>query len=362
MESLLLSNLLYRKTRTVLSVLGIALGVTLVALTTGLVRGFESSQAARNSAITAEIMLRPPGGQFTLGSSLSNIPVMPVDNVQQLQSIEGVEEIVPISQVMLGPHLIDGVDYDQFTKVSNARIIEGRPPVSDDELIIDGVLQQRRGWSAGEWIPILGGVRQIVGVYGPESLARFKVTLSSMQRFTNRPGSCTMALIRIKPGSSIEAVAARIKRALPDHNLILTRNLPALYARGTPALQTFLNVTVGLAATISFLIMLLSMHTTIMERTKQIGILKSLGASNYWIAAEVEKEAIALAMLGVCGGLALSLAGKAVLETATTLTVAFDPFWLTLGVMTALLAGAVGALYPALRAASQDPVKALSYE
>ncbi len=143
---------------------------------------------------------------------------------------------------------------------------------------------------------------------------------------------------------------------------MLTRDLPILISQGTPALNTFLDVVVLLAIIVSSLVILLTMYTTVTERTRQIGVLKSLGASKFWIAGEIEKEALLISSLGVVAGFALSVIGKFIITRLTTMSVTLEPMWLLYALALGMLAGVLGALYPALRAANQDPVEALAYE
>jgi putative ABC transport system permease protein len=104
------------------------------------------------------------------------------------------------------------------------------------------------------------------------------------------------------------------------------------------------------------------MYTTVTERTRQIGVLKSLGASKRWIAGEIEKEALLLSLLGVVSGFVLSVVGKYIVQRSTGINVDLEGIWLFYALALGMTSGALGALYPALRAANQDPVKALSYE
>ena len=129
-----------------------------------------------------------------------------------------------------------------------------------------------------------------------------------------------------------------------------------------PALNVFIDVVVGVAASISMLVILLAMYTTVTERTRQIGVLKSLGMSNAGVAWVIEQEALVVSVLGVLLGVVLTLAARFLVMHMTTLTVDIEPRWLGVSLLIGLLGGTLGALYPALRAARQDPVEALSYE
>src|SRR5215216_4758273 len=136
MDNLVLSNILYRKTRTITTMAGVALGVALVVLTVGIVHGFLNDQGRRNSALTAEILVGPPG--TTIGLSLNPTLGLPVSRASEIRSIPEVIEAVPVGQTLRG-RMIDGIDFQSFTRVSDLRIVEGRSPQAPYEAIIDRV-------------------------------------------------------------------------------------------------------------------------------------------------------------------------------------------------------------------------------
>jgi putative ABC transport system permease protein len=104
------------------------------------------------------------------------------------------------------------------------------------------------------------------------------------------------------------------------------------------------------------------MYTTVTERTRQIGILKSLGMSKASIAWVIEQEAILVSVLGVFTGVILTLLLRVTVMRSTSLIVDIEPKWIAISLVVGLIGGSIGALYPALRAARQDAVEALSYE
>src|SRR5207253_5077794 len=159
-----------------------------------------------------------------------------------------------------------------------------------------------------------------------------------------------------------DAVAERIHQVFSEDQIIFTRDLPELYASSVPALDVFIDVVVGVAAVISMLVILLAMYTTVSERTRQIGILKSLGMSKGAIAWAIEQEAILVSVLGVFTGVILMLLLRVSVMRSTDLIVDVEPKWIAISLIVGLLGGSIGALYPALRAARQDAVEALSYE
>ena len=132
--------------------------------------------------------------------------------------------------------------------------------------------------------------------------------------------------------------------------------------QGVPALNVFLDVVIGVAAAISGLIILLTMYTTVTERTRQIGILKSLGMSNAGIAGIITQEAILISIFGILSGVVLTYLRRLILTQFITLDVEIKPSVLLIVFIVGLIGGAIGALYPALRAARLDAVDALNYE
>ena len=110
------------------------------------------------------------------------------------------------------------------------------------------------------------------------------------------------------------------------------------------------------------LVILLAMYTTVTERTRPIGILKALGMSKTAIAWVIEKEALVVSFLGLAVGVLLTLVARFFVMRVTSLTIEIEPQWILMSLLVGLVGGSLGALYPALRAARQDAVDALSYE
>ena len=183
-----------------------------------------------------------------------------------------------------------------------------------------------------------------------------------MQEQEGAEGRASAILVACNDPAQQDAVAARILERFPEDQLIFTRDLPEIYASGVPALNVFIKVVVGVAAAISMLVILLAMYTTVTERTRQIGILKSLGMSKASIAWVIEQEAIIVSVLGVVVGVLLTLLAQLIVTRTTSLTIEIEPRWVLIALAVGLLGGSIGALYPALRAARQDAVEALSYE
>jgi putative ABC transport system permease protein len=365
MDSLVLSNIAHRPARTAVSILGTAVGVLLIVFTVGLAHGMLHERGRRESNIGAEIMLRASG---SLGFGGSAPFVLPVSRAAEIVQIPGVRAAAPLGQMLdrsdigFGTRLIDGIEFDDYQKLTNIRIREGRKLMSGDEVIIDPVWQEQRKAVIGSTVQIFERPFTIVGVYEPPGGGRLKIPLSTMQDQTGGEGKASAILISVLDPAKQDEIAAQIKDRFPEDQIIFTRDLPEIYASGVPALNVFIKVVVGVAAAISMLVILLAMYTTVTERTRQIGILKALGMSKSAIAWVIEKEAILVSILGVTVGVLFTFAARFAVTRMTSLTVEVEPRWVLIALLVGLLGGSIGALYPALRAARQDAVEALSYE
>ena len=188
------------------------------------------------------------------------------------------------------------------------------------------------------------------------------MTLASLQETLEAPGKCTYILIKVKNPADQVAVAKRIDQELPGNKVQFTRDVFASVESSIPNLGIFMRVLVGLAAIISALVVMLAMYTTITERTREIGILKAMGASRRYIISEIEREALVISALGLVVGFALAAGAGFFIHKATSLIFEFGWRWALAAAAIGLLGGALGAFYPAVKAANLDPVNALAYE
>jgi putative ABC transport system permease protein len=366
MDNLVLSNMTHRPARTFVSVLGVAVGVLLIVFTVGLAHGVLRERGRRESEVGAEIMIRAAG---TTGMSSTQRFTLPVSRAEEIQKVAGVRIAVPVGETTdasdtgFGLRVVDGIDLERYARLSGLHIVQGRALQEGDEAIVDSVWTKEHGGAkVGDKVKVFGRDFALVGIYEPPGGARIKIPLATMQDNAGSADYCNEVLVSCTTPAEQETVAARIHEAFPDDQIIFTRDLPELYATGMPALNIFIDVVVGIAAVISLLVILLAMYTTVTERTRQIGVLKSLGMSSIGVAWTIEQEALVVSLLGVLLGIALTLAARSVVMNTTSLTVDIEPRWLLVSFLIGLLGGSIGALYPALRAARQDAVEALSYE
>lgn len=366
MLELILANLKSRPFRTFVSIFGVAIGVTLTLLFSGLAVGISNDMARRAANWKAEIVFTRPGAMELVSAS----PSLSTAYVKKLLEIEGVQSAVPVIRYISpnpkgrwGFQQLDGVDWEEFAKMNQIQIIEGRAPERNNEVILDERQIKQEGKRIGDPIELFGGKPYIiVGIFSPPSGARIKMSLAAMQEVLEAPNKCTYILIKIKDGETPENVAAKINQVLPGNKINLTRDLVIDAQERIPGLNTFLRVLIGVGAFVSAVFVLLSMYTTITERRREIGILKSLGASRKLIVATIESEAFLIGIIGVLVGLTFAFLLASLIQKEFELAVEFTTGWVFTSVFIALFGSLLGAFYPAWKASKIDPVEVMMSE
>lgn len=392
MDSLIAANISQRPLRTALSVIGVALGVILVLLFAGLARGMMRDSADRQANVDAEIRYASSANVQILANPLMLRAayaeafvkgVQPTEDDHDIKPkppIPGVKAASPVGEYVqssvggIGFEIVDGIDYASFIKTTQLRVLEGRA-ISDGralgseyEVMVDRFFIDNNKDIDGHPLKIGGQVKMlghdftVVGTYEPAMLAHSKIPLYTLQQLLGGPENCTFVMVKCEKPELTDSVAQAIEQYYPGNHVIRTSDIPALYSQGLTAVEVFLKVVIWLALVISTLVILLGMYTTIIERTREIGILKSLGASKRFIVTAIEKEAALISVLGVAIGFVVAVIAKFLLEANTRLKIDLQPKWLLIAAVIGIFGGIIGALYPALRAANLDPVEAISYD
>lgn len=357
----------HRPARTIVSIVGIGIGVLLIAFTIGLANGSLRERAEREANVGAEIMFRPSGSVGLSSSDGMRLSTALLDDVKKVEGVANAVAIaqnsVPSTDGITGSRLIDGINYDEYAKVAGMHVIEGRPFVDGrDEIMTDTAWLANKKMKLGDKFKVYDRDFEIVGTYEPSVGSRIKIPLATMQAQLAAEGRGSAFLVKVKEGYEPKTVGQALATQFPNNQVVLTSEIEELYMQGVPALSVFLNVVVAVAGGVSALIILLTMYTTVTERTRQIGVLKSLGMSKTKIAGTILQEALLITFAGVAFGIISTYGLKYALSNWTTLKVEVDPQLLLNILIVGLVSGTIGALYPGIRAARLDAVEALNYE
>ena len=158
---------------------------------------------------------------------------------------------------------------------------------------------------------------------------------------------------------------AGLKKDLPEYPIYAMEELIKQFSvSNLPELKAFIGVVVALSVLFGFLVVFLAMYTAVLERTREIGILKALGATRRDILTQFLLEAALLSLLGGLIGIVLGLlAGMGIAALIPNFPPANVPIWVMLAAAGfSALVGLVFGIAPASKAASLDPIEALRYE
>lgn len=364
-NKLVLENLKQRWVRTLLSALLVSLQVVAILTLVGLSRGLLEDSAHRASGTGADIFLKQGTGfQFSSGQ----VPEGFINFVAKQPHISlavGVL-IFPTGQLL---SFINGVDIAQFDKMSGGfRFVAGGPPRMPDDLIVDVSYAQEHKLQVGQTYKLINHDWHISGIMEGGMLGRLVVQLRRLQELTGNLNPPQISEILVKLDDP-----ARTNEEVTQLNKLLQNNLTAISMRdftanfsinNIPQLRAFIWVIIGVVVIVALLVVFLSMYMAVIERTREIGILKALGAKPLTILDILVREALVLALSGCLIGIALSFAAKSVIMRMfpASLTVITVPDWWfkTGGIV--LVGALLGAMYPGWKAARQDAIEALAYE
>ncbi|RPJ85510.1 MAG: ABC transporter permease [Acidobacteria bacterium] len=363
MLKLICANLFQRPTRTAVSVLAISLGVVLILVSVGLSYGQLTDAADRMRRIGGDFMLQPPNASFFFAL---NSGTLPVRLREVIRKVDGVQEATPVLAKFIGDkfHLVYGIDKESFARVNDSlRFVSGRHFESSHEVIIDTNYARSKKVKVGDRIELLNQSFSVVGIYQEGTASRVMMPLATLQELNGTPDKVTTFFVRAAGKNSLDLVYQRLKERFKDYTITRTADLQEIMTANTPVFKQFVAAVVAISVAVSFLIILLAMYTTITERTREIGILKSLGASKSYIVQLILRESLLICSVGVVLGFVLAaLAIKLILTAFPSMPVNITIGWRVIAALMALSGGVLGALYPALKAAQLDPVKALGYE
>ena len=351
-----------RPVRSFLSVIAIAIQVILVLMIVGLTSGVISEWGKRVEGVGADILVQPPNSSIFFAFVSVG---MQESLAGKIAALSGVDEVAPTVILTEQKHLVMvyGIDYQSFNALSKGFLFrDGRPFEGPDEVIADDIIAQTRHLKVGSQITLLNRPFTVCGIVAHGKGARFFIPIRSAQEIAGAEKRVSMFYVRSKVDT--EATRAQILKLMPENSIrSLSEYVTLMTSSNLPQLRPFTRTMVALGIVVSFLVVLLNMHTMVMERTREIGILKALGFSKLDVVQMLLGETLILTLMGTGLGIALTFLTQAILKQAKPdLPILISPSWLFAAAALALVGATCGAVYPALRAATYDPVVALAYE
>jgi putative ABC transport system permease protein len=365
MNKLIFANLLHRPLRSVISVLAVAIEVIMILSIVAIFMGQLNDQRDRVNGIGADIVVTPPNASFLASMNGSPLPIKLAPFLAKLPHVAAAAPVIQKFDMSGGLSILYGVDYESYNALKPFVFIDGGPPQGPYDAIVDDVFA-RKGFRVGGTVQILNHPFRISGIVESGKGGRTTIPISTMGDLNGTPDRASVIYIKADDPANISTIIDEIHQTKGMGNYgvqpmedMLSQYTPAHF----PGFTIALNVVIWIAVIVGFLVIFQSMYTAVLERTREIGILKSMGASKLTIVGVVLRETGALTVAGVLLGM-VGTAGVHLLlrKVSPTFPFILPSIWLVKGALIAFVGAICGALYPAWMAARKDPIDALAYE
>ena len=329
----------------------------------GLSRGMLEDAQKRARGMNADIIVRPPGTSV-ISIAPPNMPEKMLEYFRKEPHVVNVTGTVmyPIG----GTNSVTGIDLDTFSEISGGfRYLSGGPFKGGEEVIIDDWYANQSKKKVGDTINVLNRDWRVVGIVEPGKLARVFMPLRVLQDLTGSTGKLSQVFVKLDDSRNTDAVIQEVKAELTGYPIYSMDELVSLFSVGNvPGLKAFIYVIIGLSVVVGFLVVTLTMYAAVLERTREIGILKALGAHPGDVMNILVRETLMLALAGWVIGVLLSFAAIGAINRfiRASLQAVVVPDWWPIALGIAVAAALLGAVYPGMRAARQDAIEALAYE
>jgi len=364
-------NIRFRPMRTLLSVLLIGVPVMLILTLVGVSHGFMDDSKRRAEGVGADIFVWPPGRSFSNGAGAAP---MPEGSVQFLIRQPHVTQATGVVTALAGKMFWDsitGIDYPAFKRMSGGFVfVEGadgdvfRQP---GEVVVDTTFAEEQKVHRGGKVKLLNRYWTVAAVVESGKLSHAFVNKPELQEINDARGHVSQVYLKLDSPANLATSLDALKHVpeLEDYGIYSTKQVVDMTSPDSvPAVGVFVRVIIGIGVFTGLIVVSLSMYMAVLQRTREIGILKSLGATKTFVMSLILWEAAVMGLGGTMVGIALSFASKAVLGKflAASMPQAIVVDWWPIVFGIALGSALLGALYPGMLAVRQDPIEALAYE
>jgi putative ABC transport system permease protein len=350
--------------RTLLSILLIGVPVTLILCLVGISHGFIEDNHRRTRGAGADIVVRPKNS-----TALTNYG-MP----EEITGYFAKQPHVAIATGMVNATVeapilsAGGIDLQAFEAMGGPFVFQsgGRFQGPDDVMVDDYYADQHK-LKVGQKIKLINHEWRVCGIYESGRLSHILMPLKSLQEAKGEAGKINQIYIKLDDPKNTDDVVSYLTHlpALEEYPIYNMKEFTSLLAVDKiPALKAFTIVIMGIGVVIGFAVVCLSMYMAVLQRTREIGILKSMGGSKGFILGIILIEAAMLGAGGSILGIVMSYGAyyliHALVPASFPMMIVYE-WWPIAGGIT-LVATVLGALYPGMSAAAHDPIEALAYE
>ncbi|MFZ0760398.1 MAG: FtsX-like permease family protein [Candidatus Sulfotelmatobacter sp.] len=367
MNKMIAANLVHRPIRSLISVVAIALEVTLILLIAGLCYGIMNDQKFRTAGIGADVIVEPPGSSFLAGISGAPVSVKVADVLRRMPHVKVVSPVVWIISTSGGLEVIDGIDLKSFQALGGPfQYVSGGPFQGPNDILVDNYIADQKHVKVGDTMELLNHSFRVAGIVQNGRGARKFLPIETLQDLMGAKDRASVFYVKLDNPDHAAEVVKEIKSqpGMEKYSVLSTADyLSMMTPSHLPGFRPFIAVVIGVSLIIGFLVIFQSMYAAVMERTREIGILKAMGASKLYIVNAILRETALLAVAGIALGILFSLAASwGIRHHFPLVQVVVSANWVGWAMLVAMLGAVAGALYPAFKAAGKDPIEALAYE
>ena len=314
-------NLIQEKTRFALSVGGVALAIMLVLILDGFQVGMYRQITSYLDHSEGSLVVAQEGVVNLIGAT----SLLPLGTRAQVEAVEGVQGVAPILSQFVILDLHDKkqpaylVGYSPELGGGPWEIVEGREPEVDEEMVFDRVLAERHAIGVGDRVVLMDRSYRIVGLSGGTTswMTSFLfLRKSAVESLLLSPGATSFLLVVVADGQSPEIIRDRISRLSGVEAMLKSE----VQANDSRLLARFFSAPVRLMTAIAFLVGVLVVglviYTATVERQREYGVLKALGARNRLLYKVVLAQAALAALVGTGLGILLARAASAAIMAA----------------------------------------------
>jgi putative ABC transport system permease protein len=363
LNKLILANLGHRPIRTLLSVLAIAVEVTMILTLVGVSHGTLDESAQRARGVGADIWFRPPGSSAI---GLSTAPMSDKLPALLMQEPHVTFAMGTMVQPLSGFDTLTGLDLEDFRKLNGGfRYLKGGPLVNDDDLIVDEYYAQQKNLHVGDRVNLLNHDWRLVGIFESGKLARICVKLRVLQTLTGNPGHLSQIFLKVDDPKNAQSIVNALRAKYPGYQIYTMEEFTSMLSiSNVGMLKSFIGVVIGVAVVVGFIVVFMAMYTAVLERTREIGILKAVGSSSALILNILFRETLLLALLGSVVGIAFTYGTQWLMKHVVPASLVQETVygWWPIATGIAIAGALLGAIVPGVKAVKQDVTEALSYE
>jgi len=364
---MVIANLAHRPIRSLISIIAIALEVTLILLIVGLCYGLMNDSKNRTAGIGADVIVQPPGSSFLSGISGAPVSIKVANVIRKMPHVTVVSPVIWNISTGGALEVIDGIDRPSFEGLGGPfHYLEGGPFQGPDDVLIDDYVARQKHVKVGDSMVIFNHKFRVSGIVENGRGARKFVPISTLQDLMGATDKASVFYVKLDNPANAEQVVKAVKSqpGMETYSVLSTQDyLSMMTPSNLPGFKPFIGVVIGVSVIIGFLVIFQAIYTAVMERTREIGILKSMGASKLYIVNVVLRETFLLAIGGIVVGVIVSLLARVGIQQRWPLVhIDQSGGWMLASAVIAIVGATLGAVYPAYKAAQKDPIDALAYE